>query len=654
MKFLIAAFFSICLSTTALAQDPHMVDSLENMLDISNNAVQKTLAVYTLAKEFRFTKPDSCLYYANIGLELIKDQAINEKIEKAGLSHYTEGLYECISIAFSEEGNDSIALRYISKAREMAEKSKDQAFLNRITEVEGEIYENIGEPGLAIPYIKTAINNVASKYMKEIYTGNLASCFYDEGEYDSALYYLKSIDSVIVYDDALNRPWPLNHYYLGNIYWKKHNFEQAMREFNIAQLFSEKSHLPYDLCQSYMGKAALFQNLNMVDSALWYAKRSLLLSKTISVPSLSLRASTFLSTVFESENKVDSAFKYLKISNGIKDSLFNKEKIKQVQNFAFNQKLKEQEIKEEKDALRNSIRTYSLSAGIIILLLFALIQNRNNRQKQKANLVLQKTLANLQSTQAQLIQSEKMASLGELTAGIAHEIQNPLNFVNNFSDLNNELITELRDEIANNNFDEVNLLAKDIQENEQKITHHGKRAEAIVKGMLQHSRSSGGIKELTDINALSDEYLRLSYHGLRAKDKNFHATLTTDFNKAIGQLNIVHQDIGRVLLNLYNNAFYAVNEKKKQYPEEYEPTVSVSTKETDNKIIITVKDNGNGIPQQVVEKIFQPFFTTKPTGHGTGLGLSLSYEIIKAHGGDIKVDTKEGEYTEFHIALPVP
>ena len=267
---------------------------------------------------------------------------------------------------------------------------------------------------------------------------------------------------------------------------------------------------------------------------------------------------------------------------------------------------------------------------------------------------MQKTLANLQSTQAQLIQSEKMASLGELTAGIAHEIQNPLNFVNNFSDLNNELITELRDEIANNNFDEVNLLAKDIQENEQKITHHGKRAEAIVKGMLQHSRSSGGIKELTDINALSDEYLRLSYHGLRAKDKNFHATLTTDFNKAIGQLNIVHQDIGRVLLNLYNNAFYAVNEKKKQYPEEYEPTVSVSTKETDNKIIITVKDNGNGIPQQVVEKIFQPFFTTKPTGHGTGLGLSLSYEIIKAHGGDIKVDTKEGEYTEFHIALPVP
>jgi signal transduction histidine kinase len=222
-----------------------------------------------------------------------------------------------------------------------------------------------------------------------------------------------------------------------------------------------------------------------------------------------------------------------------------------------------------------------------------------------------------------------MASLGELTAGIAHEIQNPLNFVNNFSEVNTELIAEMKAEIVKGNLEEIKLIANDIYENEQKINHHGKRADAIVKGMLQHSRSSTGHNEPTDINALADEYLRLSYHGLRAKDKDFNATMQTDFDKSIGKINLIPQDIGRVLLNLYNNAFYAVAEKKKQQPDGYEPTISVSTKRINNKIAIKVKDNGNGIPQKVLDKIFQPFFTTKSTGQGTGLGLSLSYDIIK-------------------------
>jgi signal transduction histidine kinase len=264
---------------------------------------------------------------------------------------------------------------------------------------------------------------------------------------------------------------------------------------------------------------------------------------------------------------------------------------------------------------------------------------------------LRSTLDNLKSTQSQLIQSEKMASLGELTAGIAHEIQNPLNFVNNFSDVNKELLEELKAEADKGNIDEVKSIANDVIDNSEKINHHGKRADAIVKGMLQHSRSSTGVMEPTDINALADEYLRLAYHGLRAKDKDFNATMKTDFDNGIGKINIIPQDIGRVLLNLYNNAFYAVAEKKKQQPENYEPTVSVSTKKLDNKITINVSDNGNGIPQKIVDKIFQPFFTTKPTGQGTGLGLSLSYDIIKAHGGEIKVETDEGEGTAFIIQL---
>lgn len=275
---------------------------------------------------------------------------------------------------------------------------------------------------------------------------------------------------------------------------------------------------------------------------------------------------------------------------------------------------------------------------------------------------IEKAYHELRSTQAQLIQSEKMASLGELTAGIAHEIQNPLNFVNNFSEVNSELISEMKDELTKGNIDEAKTIADNINDNEQKIIFHGKRADAIVKGMLQHSRSSTGIKEPTDINALADEYLRLAYHGLRAKDKSFNATMKTDYDQTIGNINIIPQDIGRVILNLIINGFYAVTEKKKGplTPEggtsnlriEYEPTVTVSTKKINGKVEVRVADNGDGIPQKVLDKIFQPFFTTKPTGQGTGLGLSLSYDIVKAHRGELKVQTKEGEFAEFIITLP--
>jgi len=264
---------------------------------------------------------------------------------------------------------------------------------------------------------------------------------------------------------------------------------------------------------------------------------------------------------------------------------------------------------------------------------------------------VEKAYTELKTTQFQLIQSEKMASLGELTAGIAHEIQNPLNFVNNFSEVNKELLIEMKDEIQKGNIEVVNEIANDVIGNEEKILHHGKRADAIVKGMLQHSRTSSGVKEPANINALADEFLRLAYHGLRAKDKSFNATMKTDFDESIGNIDIIPQDIGRVILNLITNAFYAVTEKKKQNVVDYEPVVSVSTRKTNGEVEVSVKDNGNGIPATVLDKIFQPFFTTKPTGEGTGLGLSLSYDIIKSHGGELKVETKEGAGTEFIIIL---
>jgi signal transduction histidine kinase len=264
-----------------------------------------------------------------------------------------------------------------------------------------------------------------------------------------------------------------------------------------------------------------------------------------------------------------------------------------------------------------------------------------------------KALVDLKQTQQQLVQSEKMASLGELTAGIAHEIQNPLNFVNNFSEVSNELLDEMKEEIERGNVEDAKAIALDVKQNLEKILHHGKRADGIVKGMLQHSRSSSGTKELTDLNALADEYLRLAYHGLRAKDKSFNAKFETHFDESLEKVEVVPQDIGRVILNLITNAFYVVSEKKKQMPEGYEPTVIVSSRIVDGKVVVSVKDNGSGIPQKVLDKIFQPFFTTKPTGQGTGLGLSLSYDIVKAHGGELRVETREGEGSEFIIVLPV-
>jgi signal transduction histidine kinase len=296
--------------------------------------------------------------------------------------------------------------------------------------------------------------------------------------------------------------------------------------------------------------------------------------------------------------------------------------------------------------------------GLLILLALSFVgayltKQKNNKALNKTNLEIQNTLYQLKSTQAQLIQSEKMASLGQLTAGIAHEIQNPLNFVNNFSEVSNELIDEMKDEIKKGNYEEVSAIANDVKQNIEKINHHGKRADAIVKSMLEHSRIGTGQKDITDINVLCDEYLRLSYHGLRAKDNTFNASFQTHFDATLPAIKVIPQDIGRVLLNIINNAFYAVNERSKMADKGYTPEVSISTARTGDMIEIKISDNGGGIPDHIKEKIFQPFFTTKPTGQGTGLGLSLSYDIVKAHGGELKVVGKEKEGSEFLIQLPL-
>ena len=489
---------------------------------------------------------------------------------------------------------------------------------------------------------------------------NLGDFFIDLGKLDSALLFEQAA-LAIFQKNGMKGNAGSAYRRIGMIYQKQGDIKKSVENSHLAIYWYKKRNNQINLARTYSLLTSLYQNEKSKDSSLYYARKQLAVLKLAESKDMGAAYSNLYKS-FELNGNIDSAYIYKGLAlqateKALEDKVIN---LVAFQKEAFKEKERLQQLEQEKIETKNKLRNYTLFGVLGVFLVIGLLLYRNNRQKQKANVVLQEqkekietTLSQLKSTQSQLIQSEKMASLGELTAGIAHEIQNPLNFVNNFSEVSNELLDEMKTEFKKGDAEEGFAIADDIKQNLEKILHHGKRADAIVKGMLQHSQSSSGKKEPTDINALADEYLHLAYHGLRAKDKSFNAALKTDFDESIGNINIIPQDIGRVILNLITNAFYAVNEKTKQGIAAYEPTVSVSTKKEGNKVLISVKDNGNGIPQKILDKIFQPFFTTKPTGQGTGLGLSLSYDIVKAHGGELKVETKEGEGSVFTIILPI-
>jgi two-component system, NtrC family, sensor kinase len=459
---------------------------------------------------------------------------------------------------------------------------------------------------------------------------------------------------------------------MAEAYYECDSLEKAAELSEKALQLSKQTAQTASVCNALISLAKTRYKQHLLKEALANGLEGLHLAEQMGQVQLMRDANEIVSMIYEASGEEKPALQYYKVYKLYADSMNSMASKRAVEIEKAGYEFSKKETEFERRTLQQQWIIASAFAGLLLLavILWVIIRSRKrlnstNKALQEKNKIIEtqkseaeETLIKLKATQSQLIQSEKMASLGELTAGIAHEIQNPLNFVNNFSDVNKELADELQEEADKGNIDEVKVIAKDIKDNEEKINHHGKRAEAIVKGMLQHSRSSSGVKEPTSINALADEYLRLAYHGLRAKDKAFNAAMQTDFDESIEKINIVPQDMGRVLLNLYNNAFYTVSEKKKgPHPlkggEEYEPTVTVSTKKMGDKVAISVKDNGNGIPQKVVDKIFQPFFTTKPTGQGTGLGLSLAYDIVtKEHEGEIKVQSKEGEGTEFIILLP--
>ncbi|HTD42240.1 MAG TPA: tetratricopeptide repeat-containing sensor histidine kinase [Mucilaginibacter sp.] len=515
-----------------------------------------------------------------------------------------------------------------------------------------------------------AFLHIAEKYhLTSLYTtalNNIARQYLDMDRLDSATWFNQKAYDVSIKKNLMKYiGYPIRNF--GIIRFKKGDMAGAIAWYKKSLSDSSTHGNHYLQSEDSRRIAEAYQKLGKSDSVIDYAKKAFEEAKLDRNPDQVQRATTLLTDQYKLKGDFKNAFYYQQVTQTAKDSLFSQQKTLQVQNLAYNEEQRKQDEHAAEIAYQNRVRFYVLLGVIGVFVLIAAILLFANSQRKKANTILkqqndkietqrkdlEKIIADLKNTQIQLIQSEKMASLGELTAGIAHEIQNPLNFVNNFSEINTELIDEMQNEIDKGSFAEVKTIADDIKENQLKISQHGKRADFIVKGMLQHSRVSTGERQVTNLNVLADEFFKLSYHGLRAKDKSFNAEMITSFAPDLPKVNIVQQDIGRVLLNLFNNAFYAVNQKAKNAGAGYRPEVLVSTSTENGQVIVKVKDNGNGIPDAIKDKIMQPFFTTKPTGEGTGLGLSLSYDIVvKGHGGSININSKEGEGSEFIILLP--
>jgi two-component system, NtrC family, sensor kinase len=664
-------------SSVITGQPKTRIDSLHQLLSNASSDSMKIVVNRAIATYYEEANRDSALYYFKEFYLLAKKHDYRQTVIK--------GLFE-MSIQLDEKSDYGQSYQYLLEAKEMAEdprnEKKEYNFYQFLPDSTYNVpanlrifnlalvncgfaylYRSIGDLNKMMFYAREAIrileNFTVHEYYRTMYLAIncnvLGEGYYALRRRDSALYFFnKAIEYYTAVGEKKYLSQPLKN--IGDVYCSSNNKTAAIEYYHSsvrASMESKEGSNNEIIGSAYQSLSRIFNESNRLDSGIHFINLSLDAYKNVgSIWGIKDSYQT-LSQIYSKLNRKDSVNKYLLLAK--KDSLYE-DKIKRLQTYlklSFNNQLLLQEQQKEKIETQARVRTYTLLAGLFVFLVIGLILFRNNQQKQKANKVLQTALSNLKSAQAQLIQSEKMASLGELTAGIAHEIQNPLNFVNNFSEVSNELSEEMNVELDRGNIEEAKSIAAAIKKNLEKINYHGKRADAIVKGMLQHSRTSTGLKEPTDINKLVDEYLRLAFHGFRAREKEFNPKLETDFDKSIGKVLVVPQDIGRVLLNLFNNGFYALNEKTKQIRDSFQPALIVSTKRIDNRMEIRVNDNGNGIPKNIVDKIFQPFFTTKPTGQGTGLGLSLSYDIVKAHGGEIKVKTKEGEFTELVIELPI-
>lgn len=646
-----------------------------NDIDQFRLTVNSIIEIYSELEEFY----PIFLYYSYLDYVAIEENDVTEKdtieakIKKlvTSMKNKTETgpLNFQLANYYRINGQNTIAIEHYLQCIDFFESINDYFMLSDVYSEMYQLYSDLemfdrGAEAMENRVILLAEHNL-SPDMFNAYN-QVMWAMYDAKNYDKARYYnelKKSISTPRTEEEFVADSYSLE----GHIQMDSKHYKVAISLIEKALEVSMRlKRVDSDEWEAYR-IATCYYNLNDHENALKYA---LLSQEFLNEDNIRLkkRLNMTFSDIYDALGNENLAYKHLKI---YKDLIIESEDI-DIANVLMKAEVRsviernqmeidilerEQLIKEQQNK-NQRLWIISIAGALLFALILSFILFRNNKNRQRANSILiqqkekvQETLEELKVTQSQLIQSEKMASLGELTAGIAHEIQNPLNFVNNFSEVSQELMKEMHEEIKKGDQEEALEIGNDIEQNLEKIHHHGQRASEIVKGMLQHSRSSSGIRELTDINTLADEYLRLAYHGLRAKDKSFNAKLETHFDQRLQKIIIDPQDIGRVILNLITNAFYAVNERNTLEPGNYEPTVTVGTKKIKKGTEITIKDNGNGIPKEVLDKIFQPFFTTKPAGKGTGLGLSLSYDIVKAHGGELKVETKEEVGTTFIIQL---
>ncbi len=646
-------------------------DSLTLLLAKAVADTVKIDLLFQLAVANQFANPNKTVEYFNQALPLARK--INDK-------YRTMGCLITLGFTYTHIGEPVKAIEMFQEVLRYAEETKSDptmalAFIGINYEAQGDLANGLEYARRAFLMYEESIKNKSSPIIDERgYVAGplqLGIIFEKMGQLDSAMHYAKmSYDRISERgkDDGMSYFYCQICNLFGSIYIRLNQSEDALRFYNLALNKAVEVNFQPSLQESQIGLANFYFTKNQLDSVIHYATQAYEGATKIKGFEVMKTSTRLLRMAYEKKGLYSKALYYSDLSIAARDSVSGAEKVRDVLNIAHKeerrQQIMQQKIEAENAAFQSKIKIYSLLAILVGAFLLATFLYRNNRQKQIANALLhnqkeeiQSTLSQLKATQAQLIQSEKLASLGELTAGIAHEIQNPLNFVNNFSELSVDLVKDLKEELKRPDKDEtyIDELFDDLSQNQEKINHHGKRASSIVKGMLEHSRASTGIRELTDINKLADEYLRLAYHGLRAKDNSFNADFELIIDENLPKIEVIPQDMGRVLLNLINNAFYAVSQRRAAMltaQTEYDPSVLVTTQHIDNQIIIKVKDNGIGMSEAVKAKVFQPFFTTKPTGQGTGLGLSLAYDIVtKGHGGTLEVESTEGVGSEFIIKI---
>ncbi len=669
---IIAAILLSCLTNCFGQVTAGLLTKQKKILAQASSDTARIRLLLLIGSDYRFSKIDSALYYMDKAIALA--QKMNLLVLEAQ--------------AFSDKGSiiqDSgdIPKSYVYMLRSLdiisrgPQDDKHTIFIHAVIENRlGNLFMELGEYNTSIEHYRVSISYYNKSVRAPIYNGisNIGNDFELMGRLDSAQVYqqraynhIKRDSTTIfaVYAELQGR--------LGNVERDLGHYTDALSWYRRGSHNALQTSDLRNLSELYLREGQTYAKLWQRDSALLYARKTLNVSRQISMKSSEYQAAALLSGLFKATGKPDSALFYLSLSQKIKDELFGPATFRQLQQLALTEQQRQQQLQKQNDELKYRYTVIAGVSGFIVILLVAFIMWMNYRKQKSTNKLLSEqkeeiaaqrdhlgdTLEKLKATQHQLIQSEKMASLGELTAGIAHEIQNPLNFVNNFSEVSVELLEELKEEAQAGHNEDVIAIAADLSQNLEKISHHGKRADAIVKGMLQHSQSGTGTKEPTNLNALVDECMRLAYHGLRAKDKAFNAELVTHLDETLPKVNVIPQDMVRVMLNLFNNAFYAVNQKAKTAGADYKPTIEVTTAPQPpeggaREVLITIRDNGVGIPDAIKEKIMQPFFTTKPTGEGTGLGLSLTYDmVVKGHGGTIQVNSIEGEGSEFQLTLPV-